>query len=571
MVRQASWWTSCAIVALILGLAAAPAAIAQGICQPLIDGDVAKVFYEPDAVYWDPQVEHEEVLLRVETPCDTIEKTFRRGETPVFELAEVLGPVDGRYSWELRIVPVVDPEVRQDLVKAHETGDYSIVRKLQDQGRLPVGPFVEGEAFSVIEGRVVPPEETEEKSTLARRSSGGALLTPAAAGADLTRREGNRLATKDVLHYDDVIVTGSLCVGFDCVNGESFGYDTVKIKENNLRIGFDDTSTGSFPTNNWQLRANDSTSGGASYFGIVDMGASGTSTGGDLVFAVEAGAPASSLYVEDYGRVGLGTSIPYVELHIVDGDSPTVRLDQDGSSGWVAQRWDLAGNETNFFIRDVTHGSALVFRIQPDAPSNSLTIRDDGDVGIGTWSPQASLHVERSSEPTLRLADIGGESWDLQVTTGGNLTFAADGTSTNFLLNNNGRVTINSDTASAITFDLANDGDLTIAGDYYSATCTSSPCAPDYVFEPDYELMPLAELEAYVRVNRHLPNIPSADDLAEAGRLNMSRFQMQLLEKVEELTLYTLDQQERITRLTTEKEDLEKRLARLEAAVTPID
>ena len=48
---------------------------------------------------------------------------------------------------------------------------------------------------------------------------------------------------EDILHYDDVIVDGSLCVGFDCVNGESFGFDTIRVKENNTRIRFYDTST----------------------------------------------------------------------------------------------------------------------------------------------------------------------------------------------------------------------------------------------------------------------------------------------------------------------------------------
>ena len=95
-------------------------------------------------------------------------------------------------------------------------------------------------------------------------------------------------------------------------------------------------------------------------------------------------------------RVGLGTSIPYVELHIVDGDSPTIRLDQDGSSGWTAQRWDLCGNETNFFIRDVTNGSKLCFRIQPNTPSNTLCMRSTGYVGIGTWSPAYQLELEET-------------------------------------------------------------------------------------------------------------------------------------------------------------------------------
>jgi endosialidase-like protein len=192
----------------------------------------------------------------------------------------------------------------------------------------------------------------------------------------------------DVLHYDDVIITGSACVGFDCANGESFGYDTIKLKENNLRLYFEDTSLGTFPSNDWRIMINDTTSGGASYFSIQDV------TNNRRPFTVEAGAPAHSLYVDDYGRVGLGTSVPYVELHIVDGDTPTIRLDQDGSGGWAAQRWDVAGNETNFFIRDVTNGSKLSFRIQPGTPTSTLSLRNTGNVGIGIWDPTHTLHVK---------------------------------------------------------------------------------------------------------------------------------------------------------------------------------
>jgi hypothetical protein len=89
----------------------------------------------------------------------------------------------------------------------------------------------------------------------------------------------------------------------------------------------------------------------------------------------------------------------------VDGDSPTIRLDQDGSSGWTAQRWDLCGNETNFFIRDVTNGSKLCFRVQPNTPSNTLCMRSTGYVGIGTWSPAYSLEVEETGENAAIVAD----------------------------------------------------------------------------------------------------------------------------------------------------------------------
>ncbi|NIM12421.1 MAG: hypothetical protein GTO45_09930, partial [Candidatus Aminicenantes bacterium] len=65
--------------------------------------------------------------------------------------------------------------------------------------------------------------------------------------------------TQDQVILDDLIVDGSICVGFDCVNGESFGFDTIRLKENNLRIRFVDTSsTASFPSNDWQITANDS-------------------------------------------------------------------------------------------------------------------------------------------------------------------------------------------------------------------------------------------------------------------------------------------------------------------------
>ncbi len=155
------------------------------------------------------------------------------------------------------------------------------------------------------------------------------------------------------------------------MNGENFGFDTIKVKENNLRIKFEDTSnSASFPTNDWQLTANDSSNGGAEKFSIDDI------SGGRTPFTIEASAPSHSLYVDDAGRIGLGTSTPVVEVHVVDGDTPTLRLEQDGSSGFTQQTWDVAGNETNFFIRDVTNGSKLPFRIRPNAPGDSLFVDD---------------------------------------------------------------------------------------------------------------------------------------------------------------------------------------------------
>ena len=108
-------------------------------------------------------------------------------------------------------------------------------------------------------------------------------------------------ASADQVITDDLIVQGSNCVGLDCVENESFGFDTLRLKENNTRIKFDDTSTGSrFPANDWMLSANDSQSGGANRFMLFD------DTAGWAPFSVSAGAPADALVITASGAVRAG-------------------------------------------------------------------------------------------------------------------------------------------------------------------------------------------------------------------------------------------------------------------------
>lgn len=228
----------------------------------------------------------------------------------------------------------------------------------------------------------------------------------------------------DQVILDDLIVDGSACIGVDCVNGESFGFDTIRLKENNLRIKFDDTSTSaSFPKNDWQLTANDSANGGLNKFSIDDI------TGGRTPFTVEAGAPSHSLYVDDGGRLGLGLNTPVVDVHVKSGNTPTLRLEQDGSSGFTPQTWDVAGNEANFFVRDATNGSKLPFKIKPGAATDAVYIDADGDVGIGTSSPN--------------LADFGNADANLLIRDTGvaRLGFRPDGTGAEWALVSGGTAT----------------------------------------------------------------------------------------------------------------------------------
>ncbi|WP_350288041.1 hypothetical protein [uncultured Croceitalea sp.] len=69
---------------------------------------------------------------------------------------------------------------------------------------------------------------------------------------------------------------------------------------------------------------------------------------------------------------------------------------------------------------------------------------------------------------------------------------------------------------------------------------------PDYVFEADYELSPLSELEDFIKTNKHLPNVPSAAQVAQEKGFEVATINKALLEKVEELTLYTIAQEKKI-------------------------
>ena len=82
---------------------------------------------------------------------------------------------------------------------------------------------------------------------------------------------------------------------------------------------------------------------------------------------------------------------------------------------------------------------------------------------------------------------------------------------------------------------------------------------PDYVFAPTYKLMPLGDLESYIETNKHLPNVPSAEEVKKDG-LNISEIQVKQMEKIEELTLYTIQQQKLIEELQKQLTDLQKKI-----------
>ena len=371
---------------------------------------------------------------------------------------------------------------------------------------------------------------------------------------------------RDIVHADDVIAQFSMCIGNDCVNGESFGFDTLRLKENNVRIHFDDTSTSaSFPRNDWRIVINDSSNGGQSYFRIED------STAGRAVMEIRAGAQANAIFAKS-NSVGFGTDSPVVELHVVDGDSPTLRLEQDGSSGFTAQTFDMVSNEANFFIRDVTNGSQLPFRIKPGADTDALFIAANNDIGVGTDSPDSDVHIRNTggTDNAEILLEANSHEWQFRtIATSGDFTYRdndastapfkiANGAASNFV--QIGAVTGCSVTggcaATQVTID--SGGDATDGLHVRGNITASGSITPDYVFEPTYNLESIEEHAAYMWKNKHLPTVGAAVVKDGVHLINFNQRIQSQLEELEKAHIY-------IEQLHNRLKELEARLDKMEA------
>lgn len=232
-----------------------------------------------------------------------------------------------------------------------------------------------------------------------------------------------------------------------------------------------------------------------------------------------------SVFVTSTGNVGIGTSTPGARLEVSGGE---VRL-PSGQGGAGFTHFNFSGNGQNY-LRGTT-----------------VIADNGGSVGIGTATPAAKLEV--SGGEVRFPAGAGATGFT-------HFNFPPDGKNyirgTTIIADNAGSVGIGTTAPSSKLH--VNGGDIRVSGGNFIDADPPSP--PDYVFEPDYELMPLDELAAFVRAEKHLPNVPKAAEI-EASGLNLSQFQMRLLEKIEELMLYALAQEERIAALAAKVEELE--------------
>ena len=320
---------------------------------------IARVTSNRQLIEWTPVVEAESFVLALSDPRGRV-RTYRfgAGKLPTLSLFDSKGaPLpDGTYTWELRALPPLGANLERE----------------SESDRRPARPLVQSGYFSLSNGGLVDPDQAEPPEE--RHPSGAnASVGPA-----------------DQIVPDDFIVDGKGCIGLGCNNNETFGAETLRLKQSVVRLRFEDTSNqAGFPARDWQFVANDAASGGADRFSLDDL------TAGTTPMTLRGGAPNNSLFVDGVGNVGLGTATPAQDLHVTSGNTPTVRLEQ--TAGTV-RTWDVGANDSSFFVKDVTNASAVPFRIDAGAPTNSVEVTSSGFVGLGTASPVSRLHI-RAADP----------------------------------------------------------------------------------------------------------------------------------------------------------------------------
>ncbi len=270
-----------------------------------------------------------------------------------------------------------------------------------------------------------------------------------------------------------------------------------------------------------------------------------------------------SFIIKDNGAVGIGTEEPKTIFQIgqeflfshgatnspkffdINGywdnnlgynrsvtNGPSLRIGTDGNQGQMSA----------FIMIDYkeTPGSKIYYFTDPnDSEINygwdhqngkyykGLKIMNDGKIGIGVWNPYSALTVRSKGNTEATSA------FDVRDTDDALL----------FMVRDNGNVGIGVDDPLE---KLVVDG--TICAKEVRVSLEGDPSWPDYVFDENYNLTNITELEKYIKENKKLPEMPSANEVSDQG-IEIGEMQARMLKKIEELTLYVIELKKEIQEL----------------------
>ncbi|GAA5088516.1 hypothetical protein GCM10023210_12240 [Chryseobacterium ginsengisoli] len=251
----------------------------------------------------------------------------------------------------------------------------------------------------------------------------------------------------------------------------------------------------------------------------------------------------------------------------------------------IAQTWNLNGNSGTNPTTDYLGTSDNQDLVLKTSSKERVRINSTGQIGIGA-APNSNLAInlrgstEFVSESTgdgfhffsdaQNIVKDGDIMWlshnhyqgnEVGILTLSSPSSPTDWSTPKFSVRASGKVLIgvNWNNMALASCSDCNDYKLFVRGGIRTEKVKVDVAAAngwaDYVFEKEYKLMPLTELEKFIKENKHLPEVPSTDQAIKEG-IELKEMNILLLKKVEELTLYVIQQQKEIQELkNTVKKD----------------
>ncbi len=240
--------------------------------------------------------------------------------------------------------------------------------------------------------------------------------------------------------------------------------------------------------------------------------------------------------VNSVGNVGIGHDAPFTKMHIVGGQDAGLSLTNNGymmlgpitGTNIILDNNEIiarSGATTAATLNLQTNGGELVSGAR-------LTVNKDGEaIKLNGVDPAINLYVNGVQKSYI---------WQ----TGNNLNIGVSSALGKIVVNTN-QMLIGTSVTPPSGYKLGVGGKVICeelkvklqAGGW-----------PDYVFADDYKLPLLTEVEKFIQANKHLPNIPAASEVEKEG-LEIGDMQKRMMEKLEELTLYIIQQQKEIEAL----------------------
>ncbi len=249
------------------------------------------------------------------------------------------------------------------------------------------------------------------------------------------------------------------------------------------------------------------------------------------------------------GKVGIGTTQPKAALHVngsIYGGETNGALKLESQTGYVTigaqgtANLAISTDRTRFFFNKPIRNNSGIYdtpartnlQLQANGNTRMTILYNNGNVGIGTTAPAYKLDVNGTMRANqfistsnmgvgttspAYLLDVNGTMRANKIVSTSNVGIGT--TTPNYLLDVNGTIRANE--------IIVNSG------------------SADFVFAEDYNLRSLSEVQQFIQEHKHLPEIQSAEQMEKNG-VSVNELQIQLLQKIEELTLYILQQEERI-------------------------